>query len=618
MVLKINKGDADDYADWQRRNAGKAADRLAAMGLDPTTALSTELGFLVGLIPTFGDRALEFDLYQARFLSAAGRLRSLLKARQVGFSFAIAAESLARCHLKDSHLAVCVSYNLDDAKEKVQRVKELHDELPLRFQKRIVVDAKTEVGFASSARKRLISRVISYPSKPPRGKSGDVYLDELAHCLNDDAIYAGATSLITRSGGQLTIGSTPLGQKGKFHELHTDRRQYPDYWRQQVPWWLCRQFCKDIPTAAALAPSLPTEVRVERWGTPELLLQFGALLLDDFQQEYELAFQDERVAFFPHDLISPCEKEREEIPVYASIEALLRAGPAHPLYLGFDVGRSKHPSELYLMEKVGPTFITRYAEQFINVPYPTQRARLMTILKQLGSRWKKFRIDATGGGKNLAEDLQKVFGKRIEAIQFTMQVKSDLAYGFKILMEERNVVLPKDRTLRAQIHSIKQKITESGNVIFDAEKNKKHHADKMWALALACYTPGRRKATHMDIGVRVLGEHKTPAQTRGGLVIPGQSTRGVVTERGVIEQLFTVPDEATAVLRFKPDDHPVEEVEKYARALAVSIRLWKRSNREDLVRQLMADYQRCRRNVIARRAGRLVPAGREPEDGGEG
>ena len=54
------------------------------------------------------------------------------------------------------------------------------------------------------------------PSKPPRGKRGDAYLDELAHYVNDREVYTGSTALILRSHGQLTGCSTPLGRRGIF------------------------------------------------------------------------------------------------------------------------------------------------------------------------------------------------------------------------------------------------------------------------------------------------------------------------------------------------------------------------------------------------------------------
>ncbi len=54
-----------------------------------------------------------------------------------------------------------------------------------------------------------------------------------------------------------------------------------------------------------------------------------------------------------------------------------------------------------------------------------------------------------------------------------------------MLMQKRKVPLPIDRDMAYQIHSIKRLVTPSKNLVFDTERNEKHHADKFWALALA-------------------------------------------------------------------------------------------------------------------------------------
>lgn len=477
-MLTVVKRDENEFQDWLKTQAARAAGILEGWGMDPTDLLNTEIGWLLCL-PKFNDHPLMFDLFQAGFLLHRGKFRCQNKARQIGFSFCIACEALARNHLKDRHVSVCVSYNLDDAKEKVALVKELHDELPLEFQKKMVIDSKTVVGFQSNNSKRRISKVISNPAKAPRGKSGDVYLDELAHCANDKAIYQGAVAVTARSGGQLTVGSTPLGQRGVFHGIYSDPKEYRGYWRQNVPWWLCRHFSKiaDDADLCRLAWSLPTEVRVERYATQDLIDMFGAMPLEDFRQEFECEFQDERVAFFPYDLIEPCaQKELHEIPVYDNLRMLaMKAKDLGPLYAGFDVGRSKHPSELHIFDREGAVYSLRYQESFRNMPFPKQRERLFEIITTLRPFLKRFRIDETGLGKNLAEDLSAKFGGVIEPVTFTMPVKEELANGLKILMQERNIVLARCRSTIAQIHSIKQKLTTAGNSIFDSERNRHHH-----------------------------------------------------------------------------------------------------------------------------------------------
>ena len=228
--------------------------------------LSTETGFISGLCSYDGE-PIVLEPFQLAFLQNTSRFRWVVKARQTGYSFSMALEALARCHLRDGHTAVFVSYNQDDAKEKVLTARQVFEEMPLAYQKRLVVDSKTELVFESNTPGRRVSRIISVPSKAPRGKKGDIYLDELAHLINDRQVYTGSTALILRSNGQLSGCSSPLGRRGIFWEIAEEElRKYPHHTRQSVPWWLSRFFCHDVATAAKEAPLLSTEERVERFG----------------------------------------------------------------------------------------------------------------------------------------------------------------------------------------------------------------------------------------------------------------------------------------------------------------------------------------------------------------
>jgi len=255
--------------------------------------LATEAGFIAGLC-SFDGEPIVLEPCQVAFLENRSRFRWVTKARQVGYSFIVALEALARCHLRDGYTAVFVSYNLDDAKEKILLARQVYEELPLAYQKKLVVDSKTELAFEPIGKGGRISRILSVPSKPPRGKKGDIVLDELAHYVNDRQVYTGSTALVLRSNGQLTGCSTPLGRRGIFWEIATEElRKYTHHRRQEVPWWLCRFFCNDIERAAIEAPSLETEERVARFGRPTIVEQYDSLPLEDFQQELECRFVDE-------------------------------------------------------------------------------------------------------------------------------------------------------------------------------------------------------------------------------------------------------------------------------------------------------------------------------------
>jgi len=462
--------------------------------------LRTEWGFLSGLA-TFEDEPLVLESYQHAFLRNRSRFRWVVKSRQVGFSMVMALEALARCHLREKHTAVFVSYNLDDAKEKVLLARQIHEDLPLGYQKRIVVDSKTELSFESSGPKKRVSRILSAPSKAPRGKKGDVYLDELAHYVNDREVYRGSTALILRSRGQLTGCSTPLGRRGIFWEVaQQELRRYPHHRRHYAPWWLCRFFCRDVPAAAAHAPDLPTADRVARFGQPDIIEQHASLPEEDFQQEFENAFVDESYSYYPYELILPCTSD--DLVVHHDFAALPR--PTGRLVAGFDVGRVRDHSELAVFEQQGEHYICRLLRRYEQVPFATQEADLRQLLEHVPIA--RLSIDRSGIGMHLTENLTRDY-PQVQAEAFTNDTKERWATDFKILLQRRDVALPRDRDLVSQVHSIKRRVLPSGKVAFDAERTTRAgHADRFWAIALACQKErGPALLGGSEIGVRVLG-----------------------------------------------------------------------------------------------------------------
>lgn len=463
--------------------------------------LGTELGFLTG-VGHYNEEPLVFEPYQIAFLRSTRKYRWVEKARQVGFSFLFACEAVVRCHLRDAHTSVMVSYNLEDAKEKVNYARQIAEELPLAFRKKLVTDSKTELGFLSNSASKRVSRIISNPSKAPRGKKGDLYLDELAHYANDREVYKGSTALILRSRGQLTGCSSPLGRRGVFWEIaRQELRRYGAYWRQQVPWWLCRFFCTDVARAAKEASLMPTEERVRTFGTKDIQDQFDSLMLEDFQQEFELAYCDESYSFFPYELILPCTSD--DLVLADDFAAL--AEPKGRLVAGFDVGRKRDLSELAIFEEAGGKKECRLIRSYDRVPFADQEADLRRMLDLLPIA--RLSIDQNGLGMHLAENLRRDYPQVVPET-FTSESKETWANDFKILLQRKDVVLPKDRELVAQIHSVKRRLTPSGKPSFEVERDEvgRGHADRFWAVALACRKErGPLPGAVPEINVRVIG-----------------------------------------------------------------------------------------------------------------
>jgi len=76
----------------------------------------------------------------------------------------------------------------------------------------------------------------------------------------------------------------------------------------------------------------------------------------------------------------------------------------------------------------------------------------------------------------------------------------------KIAFENEALVIPRNRELIGQIHSVKKTPTGAGYARFDTEKNEKHHADSMWALALAVHAAsmseeGKKKRPQVEASI---------------------------------------------------------------------------------------------------------------------
>lgn len=474
--------------------------------------IETEAGFLEAFAK-LDEEPLRLEPYQTTFLNFLNpkgrkpRFRIVNKSRQVGFSFLTAAESLARSHMDLGNRSIHVSYNLSDAKEKISTARALWAELPIRYQLKLVVDTKTEIAFEDS-RGRKRSRIISNPSRPPRGKTGDVYLDELAHCANDREVYKGATALILRSGGQLTIVSTPLGQRGVFWQIYKEKvKEYGRYQRFCVPWWFCEVFCVDVPRAAAEAGSMECADRVEQFGTDDIKGQFESLTQEDFRGEFDADFVDEAASYLPFDLILPCtDPELEPATDPAEVELKKLKGK---LVGGWDIGRVVDLSVITLFDEVGegPSAERRCVllAKLSDVPYPVQLRFARRILDELPLA--RLRIDQTGVGLPLFEILFAEYGSRVEGVSLSRQKKEAIATNLKIQLQRRGLSLPRRRDVTSDLHAIRR-VSSANGFLFRCERTQgerkvEGHADIFWSIGLAVFEDKRRRPAR--IGARTIG-----------------------------------------------------------------------------------------------------------------
>jgi len=157
--------------------------------------------------------------YQRRWVEDDSPLKIVVKARQIGYSFAASIRALLEC-LKKKTTWVFLSKGerqsrllMEKVQEHVQSCGILARACESSFFEGTLIK-QLEVRFANG------SVIYGLPANPDtaRGYSGNVTLDEFAFHADADKIYAALFPTITR-GYCLEIISTPNGQQGKFYEI---------------------------------------------------------------------------------------------------------------------------------------------------------------------------------------------------------------------------------------------------------------------------------------------------------------------------------------------------------------------------------------------------------------
>ena len=157
--------------------------------------------------------------YQRRWVEDDSHLKIVVKARQIGYSFAASIRALLQC-LKRKTTWIFLSKGERQSRLLMEKVQEhtkscgiLARACESSFFEGTLIK-QLEVRFANG------SVIYGLPANPDtaRGYSGNVTLDEFAFHADADKIYSALFPTITR-GYSLEVISTPNGQQGKFYEL---------------------------------------------------------------------------------------------------------------------------------------------------------------------------------------------------------------------------------------------------------------------------------------------------------------------------------------------------------------------------------------------------------------
>lgn len=430
-----------------------------------------------------------FD-YQARWLGDGSRFKIGLWARQTGKDYTCAAEAVHDSMNHPKTLWVMVAAGERQARESLAKAREFAERLDLR------VESYEEEPVSRGRNARLKaaeilwsngSRLLALPGKPEtvRGYSANVVLTEFAFHEDPEGIWRAVYPSISNPlrGGvkKLRIITTPNGRGNFFHHL-----------------WENSEFSKhrlNIHEAVRAGLPLDPEELRRNLNDPEA-----------WAQEYECEFMDNSSILLPYEVIEGCESG--EAGEAATVEGLSRR--RGPFFAGIDFGRKQDLTVCWLLERVpwasiedgapppaaGPAsagpwrWVTREVLALRGLSTPEQ----LTALIPKVARAERICLDYTGAGVGLGDALVKQFrefkpGKhllgKVELCHFTSALKMELFPRLRSAFEHREVLIPRSRDIREDLHGVHRIISRDGGVSYRASRNADGHSDRATALALA-------------------------------------------------------------------------------------------------------------------------------------
>ena len=392
--------------------------------------------------------------YQRKWVNDEARFKIGLWARQTGKSLSCMGEAVRDCFTRKT-MWVILSAGERQALEAMEKAKDwtaaykfaIEDYVERRDQAESLIKS-AEIHYGNG------SRIVALPANPAtaRGYSANLILDEFAFHEQSEAIWRAIYPSISNplSGDKkLRIVSTANGRANKFYDLWTKNLKYSHH---------------KITIQDAVAQGLPVNIDELKEG------------LDDptgWAQEYECEFTDAGGVLLPYELINSCEHENATMEDHGPDANL-------PRFVGIDVGTVSDPTVCVTAERradgrlwVVEVLILRGMDLS---PQEEQLApRIRRSVRACG--------DATGLGRQMAQDFARDFGGKYEGCNFTPDFKREIFPRLKKIFQDRGVAIPISKDLREDCHAYQESFA-GGQASYWAPRTKEGHSDICTALAL--------------------------------------------------------------------------------------------------------------------------------------
>lgn len=350
-----------------------------------------------------------------------------------------------------------------------------------------VVDAEEVIEDEKITTRQLIfangNKIVGGSSNPKffRSKGGDVGLDEFAFHAQGRELLKAAQATAIFWGHQMSVWSTHNGEGSYFNGLVNKAKSGE-----------LKAALHTVTVMDAVEQGLVEKILKLKSADPKARQEWLDNLRstcadeDSWNEEYMCRPSSEQSSLLTYPLIEGCEA------INLQLIDPFELPPGKQMYAGFDVGRKRDLSVLWILERVGDVFWTRSIKTFADVHFTVQEDYLNRVMANPSV--KRLCLDSTGLGMMLAERMGQRFGvHRAEAVNFTAPVKSELAMPLVRLFQDKLVRIPADAEIREDLHKIRKIVTAANNIRLDADRDEAGHADRFWALALAYHAADATK-----------------------------------------------------------------------------------------------------------------------------
>ena len=420
--------------------------------------------------------------YQSHWVADPAGLAVIEKSRRIGISWATAYQAVM--HAAEGGGDVYYQgYALEMARGFVADCAEWAAALDVAAETAGETVIGAEPDAVQAFRLRLASgrQVLAMTSAPrafrSRGRPGDLaILDEAAFVDNLGEVLKAALAFRTW-GGRVRVISTHNGEASPFAALVRDLRDgvrpgslHRVTLRDAIGQGLYHRIC-----AVAGRDWSPGD---EAAWEADLRAGYGA----NAAEELDCIPASGTGAWLAWDTIRAAEHDAAGRP---------EACAGGPVWLGIDVARRRDLWVAVAVEKTGDALWLREIVARRGIAFSEQRR----IVAELVARYRPLRIavDQTGMGEAIVEQLQDDHGRlRVEGVIMTGPRRLDAATALREAMEDRRLHIPDDEALRRDLHAVRAEAGPSGAPRLVAGRTGTDgHADRFWALALACLVASR-------------------------------------------------------------------------------------------------------------------------------